>query len=62
VAKAVYRALSDQPTVTSAQLASEILHVLRKKDHIAFLRYASTAKRYQSVEDYEDEAVALRNL
>lgn len=60
VAQDVRRALSEQPLVTSGQIAAEILHVLRKRDHIAFLRYASTAKDYRAVGDYETEAVALR--
>jgi transcriptional regulator NrdR family protein len=47
--------------VTSGQIAAEILHALRKRDHVAFLRYASTAKGYRSAEDYESESVPLRN-
>ena len=62
VASDVRRMLNDQPLVTSGQIAGEILHVLRKRDHIAFLRYASAAKDYGSVSDYETEAVALRNM
>jgi transcriptional regulator NrdR family protein len=58
----VQEALGDQAIVTSGQLAAEILHVLRRRDHVAFLRYASTAKRYLSPEDYETEAVTLRNV
>jgi transcriptional repressor NrdR len=62
VARAVERSLGDQPLVTSGQIAAEILHALRKRDHVAFLRYASTAKGYVSAEDYEAECVPLRNL
>lgn len=58
----VRRVLNDQPLVTSGQIAAEILQALRKRDHIAFLRYASAAKDYKSVSDYETEAVALRNM
>lgn len=52
--------LGEQPLVTSGQIAAEILRSLRRRDHIAFLRYASTAKGYHGPEDYEAEAVALR--
>jgi transcriptional repressor NrdR len=62
VADAVVGELGDQPLVATGQISAEILRVLRRRDHIAFLRFASTAKNYQTMEDYETEAVALRNL
>lgn len=52
--------LSDQASVTSAQIAAQILFRLRHLDHIAAIRYASTAKQFTSVEDFETEAVGLR--
>jgi transcriptional repressor NrdR len=60
VAADVEAELDDQPLVTSGQLASEILRLLRRRDHIAFLRYASTAKGYVSPDDYDSEAASLR--
>jgi transcriptional repressor NrdR len=60
VAQDVLNELGEQPVVTAGQIASEILRSLRRRDHIGFLRYASTAKGYLSREDYEFEAVALR--
>jgi transcriptional repressor NrdR len=62
VADSVLGELGDQPLVTTGQISAEILRTLRVRDHIAFMRFASTAKPYASVEDYESEAVALRNL
>jgi transcriptional repressor NrdR len=62
VADAVLQELGDQPLVTTGQISAEILRTLRGRDQIAFLRFASTAKPYASVEDYEAEAAALRNL
>ncbi len=60
VADAVEQELSDQALVTSGQISAQILRVLRNADHIAAIRYASTAKRFSSVEDYEIEALGLR--
>jgi len=62
VASEVERALGDQPVVTSGQIAAEVMRSLRHNEPIAYLRYASTAKRYATPEDYHDEAVALRRL
>ena len=61
VAREVYRELRDQPLVLAGQLAAEVLRCLRGRDHVAFLRYASSAKGYRRIDDYETEAVALRN-
>jgi transcriptional repressor NrdR len=62
VATDVEQALSDQPIVTTGQIAAEILRNLRDLDHIAYLRFASTAKSFTEPEHYEAEAVALRQL
>lgn len=62
VADSVLEALGDQPLVTTGQISAEILRALRANDHIAFLRFASTAKVYRDIDDYETEAIALRNL
>ena len=62
VAVDVEREIGDQPVVTTGQIAAEILRSLRRRDPIAYLRYASTAKRFASPEAYEAEAVALRNV
>lgn len=59
VANEVERTLSDQPLVTSGQISSEILRSLRRRDHVAYLRFASTAKHFRTPEDYEAEALAL---
>lgn len=61
VAEEVYRTLADQPMVTSGQIAAEILRSLRDRDHIAYLRYASAAKRFDDPKDFEAESVAVRN-
>jgi transcriptional repressor NrdR len=61
VAGDVENALGNQPRVTSGQIASEILRSLRRRDHIAYLRFASTAKRFRSPADYENEVMALRS-
>jgi transcriptional regulator NrdR family protein len=60
VADEVEAALGDQPIITTGQIAAEIMRSLRVQDPIAYLRYASAAKRYQSAGDYEAEALALR--
>jgi len=62
VADDVEKNLSEQPLVTSGQIAAEILRSLRRRDHIAYLRFASTAKHFRSPEDYEAEAEALWRL
>jgi transcriptional repressor NrdR len=61
VADNVVGVLEHQSLVTSGQIASEILRVLRATDHVAALRFASTAKGFVSVEDYEAEALGLRD-
>lgn len=60
VAAQVEKSLGNQPLVTTGQLAAEILSVLRKLDHIAYLRFASTVKRFNDPKDYEEEVEALR--
>jgi transcriptional regulator NrdR family protein len=62
VADHVLRMLGDQPIVTSGQIAAEILRFLREKDHIAYLRFASTVKEFENAEEYEEEALALRKV
>lgn len=59
VAKQVLAELSEQPLVTSGQIAAEILRTLRESDPIAYLRYASTAKQYSGPEDYAAEMLRL---
>lgn len=56
----VERELGDQPIVTSGQIVAEILRNLRKRDHLAYLRFASTAKRFRNPIDYDAEAAALQ--
>jgi transcriptional regulator NrdR family protein len=60
IADSVEAELGSQALVTSGQIAAEILRYLRRRDHVAGLRFASTAKRFVSVEDYESEALGLR--
>ncbi len=60
IASIVEQELSDQAIVTSGQISAEIIRSLRRTDHIAAIRYASTAKRFSSVEDYEIEALGLK--
>lgn len=55
-------ALRGQVIVTSQQLAAEALRVLIRTDAIAYLRYASAVKRYQSVDDFFSEALALADV
>jgi transcriptional regulator NrdR family protein len=57
VADDVITALKDQPIVTSGQ----ILRSLRRRDPVAYLRFASTAKRFDSPQDYHAEASALNH-
>lgn len=61
VANDVEAALGDQPIVTTGQISAEVLRSLRKRDDIAYLRYASVIKQFDSVFDYEAEAYALAN-
>jgi len=60
VADDVERMIGDQPLVTSGQLSAEVMRSLRKRDHIAYLRYASLAKRFSDPHDYDAEARMLR--
>ncbi|MGW4461363.1 ATP cone domain-containing protein [Micromonospora sp. NPDC004704] len=48
----VRRGLSGQALVTSEQIAAETLKALKKFDALAYLRYASSVKRYRSVDDF----------
>jgi transcriptional repressor NrdR len=59
VAEDVENAIGDQPVVTTGQIASEILRSLRARDDVAYLRFASTAKKFATPEAYEAEAIAL---
>ena len=60
VREAVEEELRGQAIVTSGQLAAEVIRSLRKVDPIAAVRFASTAKHFNSVEDYEIEAIGLQ--
>lgn len=60
VANKVLDELRDQAVVTSGQIAAEVLRCLRRTDHIAALRFASTMKQFAAVGDYETEALGLR--
>ena len=51
--------LAGQRIVHTAQLAVGVLDCLRRVDDIAYLRWAATAKNFESVADFRDEAVAL---
>lgn len=62
VAAIVEAALFDQPMVTTGQIAAEILRVFRRWDHIAYLRFASTSKGFDSPEDFAAEAASLVRL
>jgi transcriptional regulator NrdR family protein len=59
VASEVRRELRGQAIVTSQQIAAEVLKALKRKDELAYLRYAAAVKRYRSVDDFWFEAVAL---
>ncbi|TCJ40100.1 ATP cone domain-containing protein [Parafrankia sp. BMG5.11] len=51
--------LHGQAIVTSQQIAGEALKILKRRDQLAYLRYASAVKRYQSVDDFWREAFGL---
>lgn len=51
--------LGSQPIVTSQQIACEVMRVLRDKEPLAYLRYASAVKMFRSAEDFWHEAQAL---
>lgn len=61
VAARVEQELSGQVIVTTQQIASEALKILRVKDPLAYLRYAAVVKRYSSPGDFWLEALALLN-
>ncbi len=55
----VERELRNQPTVTSGQIATEVMRSLLRRDRIAYLRFASTAKHFRDATDYEAEVEFL---
>jgi transcriptional repressor NrdR len=57
----VERELGSQPFITSGQIAAEVMRLLRRRNHIAYLRYASLVKGFRAPEDYEAEALPLRH-
>jgi transcriptional repressor NrdR len=62
VADEIERELGSQPFVTTGQISAEVMRALRHRNDIAYLRYASLVKGFRAPEDYEAEAVALRQL
>lgn len=52
--------LQGQAIVTSQQIAGEVLKTLLKLDAMAYLRYASAAKLYASVDDFWLDARGIR--
>lgn len=61
ITDAVEHELGSQPFVMTAQIAAEVMRILRQRNHIVYLRYASLVKGFTTPEDYEAEAVALRH-
>lgn len=59
IARRAEEGLAGQPIVTTQQIASEVLRILRLEDDIAYLRYAATTKPLRSVEDFWYEVLAL---
>lgn len=51
--------LVGQPAVTSTQLASTTLNALRRVDEVAYIRAATTLKRYQQISSIQAEALGL---
>jgi transcriptional repressor NrdR len=51
--------LRGQSLVTSQQIASEVLKLLRERDGIAYLRYASAVKPFRNVNDFWMETLSL---
>lgn len=51
--------LRGQGIVTSQQIASEVLQILKRRDDLAYLRYGSAIKRYGSVDDFWLDILAL---
>ena len=61
IAEKALEELDVQPLVTTGQIAATVLRILRTEDQIAYLRYASAIKNYVDEEDFEAEAVLVRN-
>jgi len=59
VAGIVMRGLAGEPIVSSQQVAASVLDILRTKDEIAYLRYASITKPYRTKHDFLLEMSAL---
>jgi transcriptional repressor NrdR len=57
IAEQVHRELFGQAIVTSQQVAAEVLKHLRASDAMAYLRYASVAKRFRSIQDFWIDAL-----
>lgn len=51
--------LEGQPTIRSSQLASTAMEILRMYDDVAYLRYGGIAKSFDSVREFQEEAVGL---
>lgn len=51
---------SGQPEVPADEVGVAILGPLRELDQVAYLRFASVYRRYESVDDFEDEIALLR--
>lgn len=59
VAADVMTSLAGEPIVSSQQVAGRVLALLRQRDQIAYLRYASITKPFRSKEDFWLELTAL---
>jgi transcriptional repressor NrdR len=59
IAHEVVQELKGQALITTQQISAEVLKPLRKSDIMAYLRYASVAKRYHSIDDFWIEARAV---
>ncbi len=51
---------SGQPEIPADEVGVAILGPLRELDQVAYLRFASVYRRYESVDDFEDEIALLR--
>lgn len=51
---------SGQPEIPADQVGLAILGPLRELDQVAYLRFASVYRQYQSVDDFEAEIELLR--
>jgi transcriptional repressor NrdR len=47
--------LSDQSIVTTEQISTEVMKLLRRQEPIAYLRYASVAKRFRTAREFRME-------